>query len=76
MAEIVNLRSIRKRKMREDDARKADENRIRHGRSKSEKLLEKAQADRIAARLDAHQRETVTALHPNSGTAALRDGDE
>lgn len=57
MADIVNLRSFRKRKAREEDARKADENRIRHGRSKSEKLTEKTEAGRAASLLDAHLRE-------------------
>ena len=57
MGEIVNLRSIRKRKAREEDARKADENRIRHGRSKSEMLKEKTETGRAASLLDAHRRE-------------------
>lgn len=72
MAEIVNLRSIRKRKAREQDARKADENRLIHGRSKSQKLLEKTQAEQAVSHLDAHQRQRKTALRliPDSATPA------
>lgn len=75
MSEIVNLRSIRKRKAREQDARKADENRFIHGRSKSQKLLEKTQAEHAASHLDAHQRQQKAALRllPDSATPA--DGD-
>lgn len=57
MADIVNLRSFRKRKAHEENARKADENRIRHGRSKSEKLAQKAETERESALLDAHLRQ-------------------
>lgn len=75
MAEIVNLRSIRKRKAREEDASKADENRLIHGRSRSEKLLEKAQARQATARLDAHQREYKADLSPPDSTIISRDDD-
>ncbi len=34
MAEIVNLRLARKRKQRDSDARAAEANRLKHGRSK------------------------------------------
>lgn len=57
MGDIVNLRNVRKRKAREENARKADENRIRRGRSRSGKLMEKAETGRAAALLDAHRRE-------------------
>lgn len=49
MAEIVNLRRIRKRLAREKDARQAEENRFVHGRSRSERQhseLEKARLER------------------------------
>ena len=71
MAEIVNLRSVRKRKVREEDARKADKNRLLHGRSKSQKLLEKTQAKHAAALLDAHQREHKAPI----STTEAKDGD-
>lgn len=75
MAEIVNLRSIRKRKAREEDARKADENRLLHGRSKSQKLQEKAQARNAETLLDAHQREHKASLPPQNNTTEVKDGD-
>ena len=49
MAEIVNLRRVRKRLAREKDARHAEENRFLHGRTKAERqqnTLEKAQLER------------------------------
>lgn len=73
MVEIVNLRSIRKRKARAENARKADENRVIHGRSTSEKLLQKAQAERTTALLDGHRREYDSPLRPSK---SIRDGDE
>ena len=75
MAEIVNLRRIRKRKAREQDARKADENRLIHGRSKSQKLLEKTQADQAVSHLDAHQRQHKAALLLIPDSAATVDDD-
>lgn len=57
MADIVNLRSVRKRKAREEKERKAEENRVRHGRSRVDKLAQRAERDRDAAALDGHRRE-------------------
>lgn len=54
-AEIVNLRQARKRKARADKDRKAEDNRIKFGRTKAEKSLTKATSDLANARLDAHQ---------------------
>lgn len=48
-AEIINLRQARKQKKRDDNAQQAAQNRVRHGRTKAERNLEKqlkAQADR------------------------------
>jgi hypothetical protein len=56
MGEIVNLRTVRKRKSREDAARAADENRIRHGRSKADKLRGRDEARKLQAHLDGHRR--------------------
>lgn len=39
MSDVINLKQMRKRKMREEKAKKAEENRIAFGRSKSEKKL-------------------------------------
>lgn len=38
-AEIVNLRQARKRRRRDEKAKKGEENRLAFGRTKSEKLL-------------------------------------
>lgn len=55
MGEIVNLRNARKRKSREDAARVAEENRLRHGRSKAEKLRDRDEARKLGAHLDGHK---------------------
>ena len=60
MAEIVNLRSVRKQKARADKAKLAEENRRLHGRSKSERRLETAAAARLDAHLDGHLRRPKT----------------
>lgn len=57
MAEVVNLRTARKRKARADKEAQAQQNRILFGRPKAEKLkqaAEKALADR---HIDAHKRD-------------------
>ncbi|WP_127753090.1 MULTISPECIES: DUF4169 family protein [unclassified Devosia] len=57
MAEIVNLRTARKRKAREDEAVKAEQNRILFGRTKAEKNQSKAEAELAARRLEGHKLE-------------------
>ena len=57
MAEIVNLRTIRKRKAREDDATKAEQNRRLFGRTRAEKEKSTAEANLAARRLEGHKRE-------------------
>jgi len=57
MAEIVNLRTARKRRDRAEKARKADENRALHGRTKGQKTTEATERERALARLDGHRRE-------------------
>lgn len=53
--DIVNLRSHRKRRQREDEARRADENRRLHGRSAAEKEKMRLSKDRQERHLDAHR---------------------
>lgn len=65
MAEIVNLRTARKRKAREDDRRIAEQNRVRHGRSKDERRAAEAERDRASAAHDAHRRDRPS---ENGGT--------
>ena len=57
MAEIVNLRTARKRKERAEKERQAEENRARHGRSKAGKLADQAERARETSLLDGHRRE-------------------
>lgn len=55
MADVVNLRTLRKRAKRQQDDRRADANRIAHGRSKSTKALEAAQRAKADHDLDQHR---------------------
>ncbi len=57
MADIVNLSRFKKAKLRNEDAKTADANRIKFGRTKSEKLLLQKQHDLAQKKLDAHKRE-------------------
>ena len=57
MAEIVNLRTARKAKEREKSRATGDENAAKFGRTKAEKDLEKARADKARRDLDGHARE-------------------
>jgi hypothetical protein len=57
MAEIVNLRARRKLALREAKEAQAAENRIRFGRTKAEKTLDKAQRERAHRALDAKRLE-------------------
>lgn len=60
MAEIVNLRQVRKVRQRDEKRAAADENAARFGRTKALKALEKARNDRAEAMLDAHRRDGRT----------------
>ena len=57
MAEILNLNRARKAKAKTDGKSKAAENRVRFGRSKAEKALEAASADKFRRDLDGAKRE-------------------
>lgn len=57
MAKIINLRAARKAKDRADARAKGDENAVRFGRTKAEKTLEAARADKVRRDLDGHERE-------------------
>jgi hypothetical protein len=54
---VVNLNKARKAKAKAGDRTRADENAVRFGRTKAEKSLEKARADKARADLDALKRE-------------------
>lgn len=53
----VNLNRVRKQKARAADKARADENAARFGRTKAQKALEKAAADKARATLDQHHRD-------------------
>jgi hypothetical protein len=57
MAEIVNLRQVRKQKARAKAARTADENRAKFGRSKGEKSRSEAETVSAWNFLDGHRRD-------------------
>jgi hypothetical protein len=57
MAEVVNLRGFRKRKVREEEETAAQANRAAFGRTKSDKELSKAKRALEKAALDKHKRE-------------------
>lgn len=57
MAEIVNLRTVRKAKARADASAKAAENRARFGRTKAVKAAEASDARQAAKLLDQAKRD-------------------
>lgn len=57
MADVVNLNQARKAKAKADDKARAAENRVRFGRSKAEKSLEAARAEKLRRGLDGAKRE-------------------
>jgi len=52
MAEIVNLRQMRKKKARQDKEKTADANRLKFGRTKAERQQTIAEAELEAKKLD------------------------
>lgn len=58
MAEVVNLKRVRKQRAAEQKAQKATENAVRFGQSKAARAAQKAEEQRKRALLDGHQRET------------------
>jgi hypothetical protein len=57
MAEILNLNQARKAKAKTDARTKAGENRARFGRTKADKALDAARADKLKRDLDGAKRE-------------------
>lgn len=58
MAEIVNLRQAKKQAARKTARSVADANAAKHGRTKADRELEKARAEKAARELGGHKRET------------------
>lgn len=57
MAEIINLRQVRKQKARAEAERVAEQNRISFGRTKAERSLTEAERDKAARHIDGHWRD-------------------
>ena len=58
MAEVINLRQVKKQAARKAARSNAGANTAKHGRTKAERELEKARAEKAAKALDGHKRET------------------
>jgi hypothetical protein len=58
MGEIINLRQARKQRDRAKREAAAEENRVRFGRSKSDKIKQSAEILLARRRLEANKRET------------------
>lgn len=63
MGDVVNLRQARKAKRRSDATQAAQEARVRHGRTKAQKLAEVQEADRLARTLANSRRDRSPAGH-------------
>jgi len=57
MAEIVNLNRYRKVREKQRARAEAEENRLRHGRSKADKIRDREERERDARTLDGAKRE-------------------
>ncbi|MBV7410051.1 DUF4169 family protein [Maritimibacter sp. DP1N21-5] len=57
MAKITNLNQIRKARARAEKRAQADENAVKFGRTKAQKVVEKADAARARRILDAHRKD-------------------
>ncbi len=57
MNEVVNLNKARKARAAADRKKQAAENRVRFGRSKADKTLETARADKARRELEAKKRD-------------------
>ncbi len=58
MAEIVNFNKARKAAAKSKERAQADENAVKFGRTKAEKSLDKARAEKTARDLDGKKRDT------------------
>jgi hypothetical protein len=58
MGGVVNLRQVKKQAARKVARSVADANAVKHGRTKAERELEKARAEKATRALDGHKRET------------------
>ena len=61
---VVNLNRFRKKKAREDKAKQADINRVKHGRTQAQKDLELAERERAERLLAGKRLEDTTPEEP------------
>ncbi|APX24587.1 MAG: DUF4169 domain-containing protein [Rhodobacteraceae bacterium] len=57
MSNLINLNKARKARAKTRKRAEADENAVRHGRTKAQKTLDKANADKANRHLDGHRTE-------------------
>jgi Domain of unknown function (DUF4169) len=55
MAELINLRAVRKRARRRVDEQRAENRRLAHGQPKSQRKLQTAQREKAERTLDRHR---------------------
>lgn len=65
MGDLVNLRLARKRQARSKAEAAAAEQRIRHGRTRAERVAVAAEIDRAARGIEAHRLAPATPLAPS-----------
>ena len=58
MTQIVNLRSVKKRREAARKRAQADANAAKFGRTRAERVLEETRAEKAQAALEAHRRES------------------
>lgn len=74
MSNVVNLGRARKRKREGAEKRRADENAIRHGRTKAEKLRERMEQTKLRDTVDGARREPAPVLVSIDAGAATNVG--
>jgi hypothetical protein len=57
MSNVVNLRMVRKRKVRAQKEQAASESRVLHGRPKADRQRERIEAERASGFIEGHRRE-------------------
>jgi len=66
MAEIINLRAVKKARSKTESRAQADANAAKFGRTKAERTLEQARADKARQTFDAHKRSPENASDPEA----------
>lgn len=73
---VVNLNRFRKKKQREDRAKQAEINRVRHGRTQAEKDRERMDRERAARLIDGKRLERGPEEGPSDGVVRRERSDE